>query len=135
MAKLNLYLNYAGNCRDAMTFYKECLGGELKIQTMGESPVAAQMPPEAANNVMHSTLTNDAMVLMASDAMNEEINRGNSMSLMLNCESEEEINRYFNALSQGGQVVTPLRKEFWGGIFGQFTDKFGVAWMMNYEKH
>jgi PhnB protein len=67
MAQLNPYIFFAGNCRDAMTFYQECLGGELLIQTVGESPMASQMPPEAHNGVLHAALQGGGMTIMASD--------------------------------------------------------------------
>src|SRR5690349_13349663 len=67
MAQLNPYIFFSGNCRDAMTFYQSCLGGELNIQTVGESPAAAQMPAEAHNGVIHSMLQGGGVTIMASD--------------------------------------------------------------------
>jgi PhnB protein len=56
MAQMNAYLHFNGNCREAMTFYKECLGGELNMQAVGESPMAAQMPPQIHTNILHASL-------------------------------------------------------------------------------
>lgn len=134
MAKIDSYLSFNGNCREAMTFYQSCLGGKLTVQTVAESPAAAQLPASAGTNVMHASLTNGNLDLMASDMMDEAPVQGNTISLILICESEEEINRFFNALSKGGKVISPVRKEFWGAMFGQLTDKFGFNWMLNYDK-
>jgi uncharacterized glyoxalase superfamily protein PhnB len=64
MTQLNAYLRFYGNCREAMTFYQACLGGELWLQTFGESPMAGEMPPAMKDNVLHSSLTKDSLVLM-----------------------------------------------------------------------
>lgn len=135
MAQINAYLTFDDNCREAMEFYKECLGGELFIQTLGESPVAEQMPGASKDSIMHASLTKNSLVLMASDMMGKEkLIQGNNVSLSLNCENEEEINTLFNKLSAGGQITMPLGEQFWGAIFGMFTDKFGIHWMLNYDK-
>jgi PhnB protein len=135
MTQLNPYLRFNGNCREAMTFYKECLGGELAVQTVGESPLAGQMPPEAKQNVMHASLTKGDLVLLASDTMAPgDIIKGTSISLSLNCSSEEEIRTYFSNLSVGGKITYPLHVEFWGAIFGILTDKYGNEWYLNYDK-
>jgi len=67
MSHIVAYLNFNGNCRKAMNFYKERLGGELTMQTVGESPMAGQMPPEMGPLILHSSLTSGALNLMASD--------------------------------------------------------------------
>ena len=135
MAQLSPYLSFNGNCREAMTFYQECLGGELHMQTVGDSPMAEKMPAEKKNNIMHSTLTAGDIVLMAADSMDHEPwVAGNAMTLCINCGSEEEITTFFNKLSVGGKVIHPLTVEFWGATFGMLTDKFGIQWMFNFEK-
>jgi PhnB protein len=63
MTQLCPYLHFSGNCREAMTFYQACLGGELKMQTVGESPMVGQMPPEMHKNILHSSLTTDSFLL------------------------------------------------------------------------
>ncbi len=129
MAKLSPYLRFNGNCREAMEFYKECLGGELTIMTMGESPMASQVPPEMKNRVMHSVLKKDNMTLMGSDAMApDKITRGNSVVLAIMGTGIEEIRPYFSALSRSGTVKHSLEKTFFG-VYGDFTDKFGIDWM------
>jgi PhnB protein len=136
MAQILAYLTFNGNCREAMTFYKECLGGELSLQAVSDTPMASQMPPEAQNNIMHSSLTNGSMALMASDMMGgpNGVVHGNAITLMLNCGSEQEIQNFFAKLSAGGKVGHALKEEFWGSTFGDLTDKFGNRWMLNFDK-
>lgn len=135
MTQISAYLNFSGNCREAMTFYQECLGGELKLQTVEESPVANQMPPEARKSILHSTLALGNSVLMGSDMAGPDgVIRGNAISLTLQCSSEQEILRFFSKLSAGGKITHPLQEEFWGATFGQLTDKFGINWLLNYQK-
>jgi PhnB protein len=133
MAKMNAYLGLDGKTREAMTFYKECLGGELNLVTAAETPVCDEMPAEAKESIMHACLSNGRWTLMATDmASPGGRKQGNDFSMMLDCESEEEINGLFGKLSEGGTVKQPLGPAFWGGTFGFLTDKFGIGWMFNY---
>mgnify|MGYP003578526182 CR=1 FL=1 len=135
MTYINAYLNFNGQCREAMTFYHECLGGELVMQKISESPMAARMPSEMGAKILHSSLINENIVLMASDMMGNNIVKGNSINLCVNCSSTEEINSFFNNLSAGGKVIEPLHQSFWGATFGVLTDKFGIIWMFHYSKN
>ena len=135
MTQIIAYLNFNGYCREAMNFYQQCLGGELVMQKISESPMAAQMPSEMGPKILHSTLTKDGLALMASDMMGDKIVKGNSITLCMNCSSPEEINNFFTNLAAGGKVVEPLHQSFWGATFGVLTDKFGVSWMFNYSKN
>jgi PhnB protein len=134
MAQLNPYLNFNGKCREAMTFYQTCLGGELFMQKVAESPMSAQMPSEMGANILHSTLTSGSVVMMGSDMMGNQVKNGNSITLFLNCESQEEINDVFAKLAENGQVITPLHQSFWGATYGELTDKYGVFWSFNYAR-
>jgi PhnB protein len=136
MTKINSYLTFSGNCREAMTFYKECLGGKLEVQTIGDSPMADQIPIKMKGCILHSTLTTDGFVIMGSDMTPETgIVKGNAVSLMLNCISEADIRRCFDKLSKGGSVKHPLENTFWGALFGDLTDKFGNNWNLNFDKN
>ena len=135
MTHINAYLNFNGQAREAMTFYHECLGGELVLQKISESPMAARMPSEMGVKILHSTLTKNSLVLMASDMMGNSVVKGNSISLCVNCSSDEEINSFFSNLSKGGNVNEPLHQSFWGATFGSLTDKFGITWIFNYSKN
>jgi PhnB protein len=129
--RLNPYLNFNGNCREAMIFYKECIGGELVLQKVSESPMAAQLPSKAGTNILHGSLTQDEIVLMGSDMIGENLVGGNSITLCLNCSSQAKMEIYFTRLSTGGKVKTPLHQTFGGSTYGELTDRFGVNWMLN----
>lgn len=137
MTQIYAYIGFNGQCREAMGFYKECLGGDLTFLTFGEGPMAGQCPAGMEGQIMHSSLTKGPLLLMATDMTipNEGFLKGNHMALSLNCSSEEEINHFFSSLSAGGQVVDSLGVKFWGAIFGVLTDKFGIRWMLNYDKN
>ena len=131
---LHPYLTFDGQCRQAMTFYRECLGGELFFQTIGESPMADQLPPEAQAFILHASLTNGALTILASDMVAERgLEVGNAVSLMLDCSSEEEIRRLYYLLSDGGQRTHPLEQTFWGALFGNLTDKYGNHWLLHFD--
>jgi PhnB protein len=136
MSHINPYLTFNGNCKEAMTFYKECLGGELIFQTVNESPMADKLPQQMRDYILHSALTNGNLILMGSDIVREEgLVVGNSISLMLNCNSEDEIHHFYNNLSNGGIKTHPVEPSFWDSLFGELTDKFGNHWILNYEKN
>lgn len=135
MKNILSYLTFNGNCKEAMHFYKECLGGELYFQTVGESPASAQMPKTMKDCILHSSLTNGNVVIMATDmAPQNEFIKGNNLSLMIDCESESEIKKLYGALSAGGRSAHPLQDTFWGAIFGGLTDKYGNHWLLNYTR-
>lgn len=135
MSTINSYLTFNGNCREAMIFYKNCLGGKLTLQTIGNSPLAAKMPPQMKESIVHATLSKGDLVLMASDMVGEKgLLKGNAVSLMLNCKTEKEIKKYYTKLSAGGHATHPLQISFWGALFGELTDKFGNQWLLHFDK-
>lgn len=135
MASINPYIGFNGKCREAMTFYKTCLGGELDLQQVGGSPMEQMWPGGDKEFIYHSVLTSGKLVIMGSDMTGPGGHiAGNNMSLAVGCDSEEEINTLFNKLGEGGQVMDPLGVKFWGAIFGAVQDKYGVRWMFNYDK-
>jgi|SRR6185436_883618 len=134
MAQINSYLTFSGNCREAMTFYKECIGGELTFQTIGESPLSEKMPEKMKDCILHSTLIKKDLVLMASDMVGEKgLVKGNAVALMLNCSSEKEIKNTYKKLSEGGEQTHQLENTFWGALFGDLTDKFGNHWLLHFD--
>jgi PhnB protein len=134
MTTINAYLNFNGKCREAMTFYKECIGGELTLMPVEGSPAEAQCPPAMKHHIMHSSLVKDGMVVMATDMSPQEgYVVGNNFALSVNCSSEEELNRFFSKLSEGGKVIDPVKKQFWGALFGVLIDKYSICWMFNYD--
>ena len=135
MAQIQPYLHFNGNCREAMTFYKDCLGGELNLMTIGDSPMASNMPAEMHQNIMHAQLKTNSLVLLASDMGEAQAVKGNMLSLLLDCTSQEEIQDLFTKLSAGGTVGHALEVTFWGATFGDLTDKYGINWMLNFDKN
>ena len=135
MPKLSPYLTFNNNCREAMNFYKECLGGNLSLQTVGESPLSETMPSKMKDSILHATLNNGELVLMGSDMVSDSrLTKGNAVSLMLDCNNEEEIETIYEKLSAGGKKDCPIQDTFWGAKFGALTDKFGNPWLLNYTK-
>src|SRR5438445_797092 len=98
MTKLTPYLHINDNkCREAMTFYKDCLGGgELTFQTVGDSPMAKEMPKESHAKIMHSTLKKDDFMLLAGDMMRDKAIIGDNVALALDCENEKELMEIFS---------------------------------------
>ncbi len=135
MTQIIAYLTFNGNCREAMTFYQNCLGGELYLQTFGESPMADKLPPEMKDCIIHSTLSKTGWSLMATDMVGEQgLIRGNSVSMLLQCGSEAEIRACYAQISDGGQATHPLEDTFRGALFGGLTDRFGNHWLLNFDK-
>jgi PhnB protein len=136
MTLINSYLTFGGNCREAMNFYKDCLGGELSFQTIGESPIADKMPAAMKECILHATLIKGSLILMGSDMVGEQgLVKGNAVSLVINCSSEEEIESFYEKLSAGGSKDHALEQSFWGATFGDLTDKYGNHWLLNFEKN
>jgi PhnB protein len=118
-----------------MEFYRQSLGGDLTVTTVGETPMAKQMPPEMQQKVMHANLTSGKIVLLGSDMVGPEgLQNGNSFVLQLECDSEQQLRSLFSKLTaDGGKTLYPPSPSFWGGIYGQLVDKFGNPWMLNYS--
>ncbi|TBO40981.1 VOC family protein [Pedobacter kyonggii] len=136
MASINSYLTFNGNCREAMTFYQDCLGGELTFETIGESVIVDKMPNIMKRSIMRAILAKDDLVIMATDMVEERgLIKGNSISMMLNCNSEEEAQTFYRKLSAGGKASHPLQETLWGALFGDLTDRFGNNWLINYDKN
>ncbi len=133
MTQLTPYLSFDGNCTEAMEFYKSCLGGELDIQKVGDSPMRSE-DPRKNDQVMHSVLTSNAIVLMASDlVMGGDLQRGNGVTLTLSGGSKEETKKLFTKLSEGGHVTHAFEETFFG-YYGDLTDKYGVLWAFQADK-
>jgi PhnB protein len=131
MTQLNPYLNFNGNCREAMTFYADCLGGELLLQPVKESAMAATVQPEQLEQILHSTLTTQNFTLMASDMVGENLQQGNGIALCLNGNKSDNVEVIFQKMSAGSIKIVPLSQTFWGAIYGEITDRFGIMWLFN----
>ena len=131
-SKLNPYLSFKDNARQAMAFYQSVFGGQLHLQTFGEAH--ASEDPADANRIMHAELAADNGILFfGSDIPSHMAHHtgANNISMSLTGEDEAELRGYFEKLSAGGTVSVPLAKASWGDSFGMFTDKFGVDWLVN----
>jgi PhnB protein len=128
MAQLSPYVKFNGNCRQAFEFYKSVVGGQLSLQTIGDSPASAHFPPAMKDKVLHGSLAADGVTIFGSDVAEPELTQGNNVFLCLVCKSKEEIETLFSKLSQGAKINTPLKHEFFG-IYGDLVDKFGIKWM------
>ena len=131
VTQINPHLTFNGNCKEAMQFYKKCFGGTLTLQTVGESPMAAQWPANLQQRILHASLINNSLVLLGSDMGSENLVKGNIISLALACSSKIEIEIFFNQLSEGGKVTHPLH-EFFDGTIGAVTDKYGMNWVLKF---
>lgn len=132
-SKLQPYLCFDGNCQEAMNFYHSVLGGELILNTFGlfDSP-EMPVPADQKDKIMHAMLDNGSLTVMASDNMpGQKINFGDSVSLSISGDNQTQLTALFEALSEGGTVSMPLAKQVWGDIFGMFTDKYGIHWLVN----
>jgi PhnB protein len=129
--RLNPYLNFRDNAREAMTFYESVFGGELTVSTFAD--FQASDDPAEKDKVMHSQLeTPDGLVLMAADtpaAMEYRPQAGVSVSLSGG--DEARLRGYWERLSEGGTVTMPFEKAPWGATFGMCVDRFGTSWMVN----
>lgn len=138
MATLNPYIHFSGNAAEALAFYQSALGGE--VTTMPYSSMAHSMPPEHMPDnpdlVMHGQLTlPDGLVLMAADtppSMGYEApNGGMTVTLSGEAGDLDRLRGAYDKLSEGGKAEMPFDTAPWGDWYGQFTDKFGVGWMVN----
>ncbi|MBC7848856.1 MAG: VOC family protein, partial [Chitinophagaceae bacterium] len=119
-------------------FYKSAFDGELtSFQRFGDTPHGDQMSESNKQKVMHVALeAGNGVRIMGSDYMDfldKPFNAGNNFSLSLHPESEEQADKLFANLSEGGNVTMPLGKVFWGAYFGMFVDKFGISWIINFD--
>jgi PhnB protein len=129
-SRLNPYISFDGNARQAMEFYQDVFGGDLAVNTFAE--FGAEDAPEA-DHIMHSQLeTSSGFTLMGADqGPGQEYNPGNTMAVSLSGTDAEELRGYWKQLSADGAVAVPLEEQMWGDEFGICIDQFGVSWMVN----
>ena len=140
MAGVNPYLNFNGNTEEAFNFYKSVFGGEfLAVMRFKDNGECGQIPESDKDRIMHIALPiGNGNTLMGTDALEslgQKLNFGNNFYICLSPETKEEAERLFNGLSAGGKIEMPLQDMFWGAYYGSFADKFGVQWMVNYDKN
>jgi len=132
------YLFFEGRCEEALEYYRSALGADvtmmMRYSDSPEPPPPGMIPPGSENKVMHSAMRIGDAVMMASDGMCSGKAGFEGISLSLSAVNESEARRYFDALSDGGQVQMPLDKTFFSPCFGMVTDRFGVSWMVIVEE-
>jgi PhnB protein len=129
-SRLNPYLSFADNARQAMEFYRRVFGGTLTLRTFGE--FGAQDSPDT-DKIMHGALeTPSGFMLMGADTPSGmELRPGNNIAVSLSGDDADELRGYWEKLSVGGTVSIPLEKQMWGDEFGMCVDEFGVSWMVD----
>lgn len=134
MINLQVYFAFNGNCEEALNFYQYCFNGEItSLMRFADSPMPVD--EQFKNRVLHSSFKAEELFFMASDTMpGQPFNPGNQVSINVNCDSEDRQTEIFNRLSEGGVVPMPLQDTFWNARFGMVIDKYGIPWMLNYEK-
>jgi PhnB protein len=128
--RLNPYISFGDDAREAMTFYQQVLGGTLELHTFGEYGATGE---SFADLVMHGLLeTADGMTLMGADSppgMARTV--GNNITISLSGDDDATLRERFEGLAEGGSIDVPLEKQMWGDVFGQLTDRFGIGWLVN----
>ena len=133
--QLNPYLNFNGQCKAAFTFYAECLSGNIvAMMTYGETPMAAQTPPELHDKIIHARLIVGDKVLMGSDSPPDRHEEAKGFHVILGIDDPAEADRLFAALAKNGTIQMPIEETFWARRFGTLIDQFGTPWMINCEK-
>lgn len=134
---VDVYLNFNGNCREAVEFYSKVFGTEEpKFMTFGESPPNPEypLPEEAKDLIMHTRLNIQGSNVMFSDVFpGMSFIQGNSISLAVVSTDQNEVKSIFSKLQEGGNVGMELQETFWSKSYGQITDKFGIEWQLNYD--
>lgn len=140
MAQINPHINFNENAEEAFTFYKSVFGGEFarivrfKDLSSSEFPVAEK----EANKIMHIALPIGKSVLMGNDVpeiMGRTNENENRSKIVISAESKEEADKLYNGLSAGGQVEMPIGDSPWGSYFAMFRDKYGIEWMVDFDKN
>lgn len=132
--KLNAYINFKGEAKEALEFYRSVFGGEVYSDTFRSfASDAMPVPEQDLDNIMHGYLKGDnGIELMGSDAMsNMEVPTGGQIQLSLSGEDEATLKGYWDKLAEGGQVTVPMDKAPWGDTFGMLIDKYGINWMVD----
>jgi PhnB protein len=126
------YVNFQGKCREVMRFYRDLLGGDVvQIFTYGESPMAAEMPEESHDGIMHCHLVARGADLMGADGPPQPGERKGNVSIALTIDDVDEAGRIFAGLAEGGDVGMDWQKTFWAERFGMCVDRYGVGWQVN----
>lgn len=136
MAAVNAYLSFTDKCEEAFAFYKSVFGGEYAMfSRFGDMDMGMPMTDDEKAKIMHVALPIGNTVLMGSDTPSAmgSVTVGNNTSLAIGAQSRQEAQSLFEGLSAGGTVTMPLNEAPWNALFGMLTDRFGFAWMINFD--
>ena len=132
--KLTPYLHFQGKCEEAFNTYKSILGGSFEIVSRYDEP-AMKAPEEFKNQVLHAWYKFDDNMILASDTFpGTTVTAGSNTLLSLAVEEEGQARKIFSQLAEGGTIMMPFERQFWGDLFGQLTDRFGIRWMLFCEQ-
>lgn len=125
------YLHFAGNCEAALDAYRQIFNGEIEqLNRYDSAPMP--VPEDHKQKVLHARFRFGNNHFMACDVFpGQEVGDGNNVILSIGLADEAATREVFGQLADGGQVTMPLEKQFWGALFGQLTDRFGMRWMVN----
>lgn len=131
--KLIPYLLFDGNAEEVLDVYAKIFSGTIHdVSRFGEGDFP--MPEEQKSKIMHARLTFGENLLMMSDARpGSEINHGDGINLSIGLDDDAQARSIFDQLAEGGNVEMPMEKQFWGALYGQVKDRFGINWMINSE--
>lgn len=131
--RLNPYLGFRDDAREAMEFYRSVFGGELRMVTFAE--MHGSEDPAEQDKIMHAELTTPkGLVLMASDTPNAmPHNPGDAYSVSVSGDDDAELTGYWEKLSASGKVLEPLAVAPWGDKFGMCSDRFGITWLISID--
>jgi PhnB protein len=133
--KLQTYLNYGGNCEEALRFYEQHLGGKIEsIMRFGEMPDQSQVPAGAKDMVVHARLALGGTVLLASDNPQGNFQPMRSAYLTLTLDRVEEAESVYKLLTDGGEIFMPMAETFFAARFAMLRDRFGTSWMLLCDK-
>jgi PhnB protein len=137
--KLATYLNFPGTCEEALSFYEQHLGAQVLVKSrfadMSSTGTPQNLPPGLKpEGILHARFMLGGTLVMASDGPAERVQPMRSAYLSLSVDSNEEAERIYNVLTEGGEVFMPMGEMFFAHRFGQFRDKFGINWMVIHEK-
>ena len=133
--KLETFLNYGGNCAEALRFYEKHLGGKIEfMMTYDQAPATAQVPPAPKHFILHARIKIAGAEIMASDVPPGRFQPMRSAYLALAVDANEEAERIHKLLADGGEIFMPMEETFFAHRFSMLRDKFGTSWMIIYER-
>jgi PhnB protein len=140
MLAVNPYLNFNGTTEEAFNLYRKVFGGDFTmVQRFKDTPEAGKIPSDLGDKIMHIALPLGKNMLMGTDAMEGlgqgALTMGNNFYITIHAESKDEADKFFKGLSDGGKIELPMNDTFWGAYFGMLKDKYGVQWMISYDKN